>query len=69
MPGGMPDFIYCRFDLRCAMTFQVGDRVRILSSVSEIDSSEGTIFGIDFFDDDLIYGVILDLGNGPSRLY
>lgn len=51
------------------MTFQVGDRVRISSSVSEIDSSEGTIFGIDFFDDDLIYGVILDLGNGPSRLY
>lgn len=31
------------------MTFQVGDRVRISSSVSEIDSSEGTIFGINFF--------------------
>ena len=51
------------------MDFQVGDRVRILSSISEIDSSEGTIFGIDFFDDDLIYGVILDRGDGPSRLY
>lgn len=51
------------------MTFQVGDRVRISSSVSEIDSSEGAIFGIDFFDDDLIYGVILDRGDDPSRLY
>lgn len=51
------------------MTFSVGDRVRISSSVSEIDSSEGTIFDINFFDDDRVYSVRLDRGDDPPLVY